>query len=337
MKDEELCQIINNYVKVNLSPTQEQRDYISAKYAEIRRFLQNNCFQSGSYARYTASNPVHDLDVIHPVADFSLKDEPSLVVEALYATLVEGYESSDTRIKNITIQTHSVTVVFDDTPNEFSVDIVPAIELSDQRNEYDDPLYLVPEILLLNKHNRDKRYENSPENEVNWIVSDPRGYTKAASEMNNSNSDFRHAAKLLKSWRHVCKTEFGDEFCFKSFHLEQIMFNIFSENNETTTIEAVTESLAAIPGYLTDPQIKDRADSERYIDQYVEELTTEQKQLILRLQTEAYEIVRKLPGCQTESEVVDCLDELLKVKKTKSFSFVPAAAPAIVPHQPWSC
>ncbi len=62
MNDQILNQAINHYIKENLSPKQEQRDYITAKYAELRDFLSGNCFQAGSYARYTATDPVHDLD-----------------------------------------------------------------------------------------------------------------------------------------------------------------------------------------------------------------------------------------------------------------------------------
>lgn len=336
MSDKAINQIINKYVSEHLSPKQEQRDYISEKYEELRGFLKDSCFQSGSYARYTANDPVHDLDVIHPVTDTTFQDNPSLVIDALYVTVEEGYASSNTKIKKIYKQSHSVTIEFADTPEEFSIDIVPAVEQPNELNEYGQSLYLVPEILRLNKHNRQKRYAKSAEAPINWIKSDPRGYIQAASDLNEKNSDFRHSAKLLKAWRHAYKMEYDDDFCLKSFHLEQIIFAGFLDDSEILTIEAITESLAAIPEYLTEAQIKDRADSDRYIDEYVEELTEEQKQLILRFQAEAYEIVRKLPLCQTEQEVVECLEKFLATPKKAARLFIPPVAPPIVPRQPWS-
>lgn len=336
MNDEAINQVINKYVRNHLSPKQEQREYISKKYDELQGFLKGSCFQSGSYARYTANDPVHDLDVIHPVADTTVQDDPSLVIDSLYATLEEHYANSNTQIKKIYRQSHSVTVAFADAPEEFSIDIVPSIELPNELNEYNQSLYLVPEILRLNKHNRQQRYEKLAETPMNWIKSDPRGYIKASSDLNEDNSDFRHSAKLLKAWRYICKMEYGDDFCLKSFHLEQIIFSGFSNTPGIITIEAITESLAAIPSYLTKAQIKDRADTDIYIDEYIEELTNAQKQLILRLQAEAYEIIRKLPGCKTEQEVIDSLGKLLAVRKKTAYSFVPPVVLPMLPRQPWS-
>ncbi len=81
MNDERLNQIINKYISDNLSPTQEQRDYITEKYEELNNMLSGNCFQTGSYARFTAGNPVHDLDTFHPVRDASIEDDPSVVID----------------------------------------------------------------------------------------------------------------------------------------------------------------------------------------------------------------------------------------------------------------
>ena len=228
-----------------------------------------------------------------------------------------------------------MTVEFADNSEDFSIDIVPAIELNDDRNEFDQPLYLVPEILRLNKYNRQRRYQEDADNPIQWIKSDPRGYIKAASDLNESNSDFRHTAKLLKSWRHACKIAYGDSFCFKSFHLEQIIYGHFIANIGVSTIDASVECVGAISDCLTESKYLDRADPNRYIDEYIGDLTSEQRQLILRLQAEAYEIIRILPGCQNEQEVVNCMEKLLLVSKQTEPSFTPATHP-VTPRQPWS-
>ena len=336
MNDQDLNEMINKYIREHLSPKQKQRDYITQKYEELKGFLKDSCFQSGSYARFTAHDPVHDLDVIHPGSDSSIQSNPSVVIDALFSMMKDGYDNSTiTKIKKIYRQSHSVTVEFADAPDDFSIDVVPAIELVEGLNEFNQPLYLVPEILRLNKHNRQRRYGKEAESPIQWIKSDPRGYIKAASDLNESNSDFRHTAKLLKSWRHACKIAYGDDFCFKSFHLEQIIYEHFTSNVGVSTIDASIECVGTISDCLTEPKYLDRADSNRYIDEYISDLTSEQRQLILRLQAEAYEIIRKLPGCQNEQEVVSCLEKLLLVSKQNAPAFIPATH-TVTPRQPWS-
>lgn len=336
MNDEVTNNIINKYISDNLSPTEEQRNYITEKYEELHAFLSGNCFQTGSYARFTAGNPVHDLDTFHPVKDASIKDDPSIVLGALYGLLEKAYsESTITKIKGISIQTHSVTIEFADAPQgEFNIDIVPAIEL-DEKNEYGDPLYCVPEILLLNKHNRQRRYEAAENKSMSWIKSDPRGYIKAASDLNKKNSAFRHTSKWLKSWRHACKLIYGDDFHLKSFHLEQIIFNYFIEHPDTTTLEAAIGCMGSLPTFLDKPQFPDRADPEVFIDGYITGLSPADRRLILRLQAEAYDILRKIPGCMTEQEVISRIKEFLAVKKQSSPSSSTPPSRTIIPPPMW--
>jgi hypothetical protein len=47
-------------------------------------------------------------------------------------------------------------------------------------------------------------------------------------------------------------------------------------------VDAITSFLADIPFWLEQPRIRDRADSEKFIDSYVSELTYAQKAAVLR-------------------------------------------------------
>jgi len=333
MSDEAINNIVNRYVRDNLSPKPAQRNYISEKYEELQSFLSQMCFQSGSYPRYTAIDPVHDLDVIYPVTDTAIQDNPSATINSLLAQLQGQYKDSATKVKRIYAQTHSVTIEFGDAPEgTFSIDVVPAIELSD-KNEY-SPLYLVPEILRLNRHNRQDRYERVSERPIDWIRSDPRGYIRAASDLNESNNNFRHATKLLKGWRHACKMAYGEDFRLKSFHFEQIVYRYFSDNPSCSTVEAIIDCLATLPSCLDEPQFADRADANRFIDEYVSELTQEQRQLILRLQADAFTIARQLPASSSEQDVIQRLAAMTNVRKQAPVTVAPAAR-AVSPHQPW--
>lgn len=325
--------VVNQYISDNLSPKPEQRDYIDDKYDELKAILDGNTFRSGSYARYTAIDPVHDLDVIYPVDDRNLETDPNSTIQSVLNLLRTGYAKSSTRVKSIEVQTHSVTVLLADAPDgDFSIDVVPAVKI-DELNNYGDNLFMVPEILQLNHHNREQRYLSaSSDKPIGWIKSDPKGYRKAATVMNASNSNFRHAVKLVKRWRHACKMEYKDQFRLKSFHLEQIVYNYFTDHPQATTIEAVTESLASLPYYLRMPQIADRADPLKFIDEYIGVLTTEQRHLILKHQSQALDYTIKLGAQDTPKAVVEQLKKILVMTPLAD-----ASPPRQVsPNRPWA-
>jgi hypothetical protein len=335
MDHDTINNIVNGYIRDNLSPKPEQRAYIAEKYVELKGFLDGVCFRSGSYPRYTSIDPVHDLDVIYPVTDVTVRDDPTILIHQLWKQLEDRYKNSSTQVKRVYAQTHSVTVELADSPEgDFSIDIVPAIELK-EKNEYSQALYSVPEILRLNRRNRQQRYDKASERPIGWIKSDPRGYIKASSDLNEANSDFRHAAKLVKGWRHACKMAYKDDFKLKSFHLEQIVSMFFKANPNFSTIEAVVACLKALPDHLSSAQIPDRADSTRLIDGYVDSLTDAERTLIIRLQADALLIAQQLPACVNKEDVFDNLKTLTTVTKPRQFVASPIAR-NITPRQPWA-
>lgn len=331
MTSAELNNSINNYVRDNVSPKPDERDYISGKYSELKAFLKNRCFQTGSYARYTANHPVHDLDVIY-VVDPSVYDDPAGFMTQLRHDLEE---SDISNISEVKAQTHSVTILFSDNDSDFSIDVVPAIETNEE-DEFGKPIYIVPEILEVNKHHREQRYTNTLDDPIKWIKSDPRGYVKAASLLNKVTPNFRHATKMAKAWRLACKKAYGDDFRLKSFHLELIFFDYYTKNPDATTYEALVSCLGNIPRALNTPQFPDRANTDQFVDEYVTKLLLAEKQLIVRLQTDALEVLEQLPSIDNPIDVEAVLDEFVTVKKGHDAT-PPAAAAVVVPRQPWGC
>ncbi|KCZ95647.1 hypothetical protein HPO_19357, partial [Hyphomonas polymorpha PS728] len=114
---------------------------------------------------------------------------------------------------------------------------------------------------------------------MGWILSDPRGYTQTASDMNARNEDFRRAAKIIKGWRRATKNRYAD-FAMKSFHIEQAVYAHFSSNPSTTIFDAVFEVMRSIPSLIRKAQFRDRANGRVFIDAYVESLETPQRDLI---------------------------------------------------------
>jgi hypothetical protein len=124
MNEVTINSFIDRYVRDHLSPRPEHREYISKKYEAVCGVLGGTCFQVGSYARYTAIYPVHDLDLIYVVNDVTIKNDPVRFMEALRVKLQKAGIKG---VKKVYMQTHSVTLLFDDADGgaEFTIDIVP--------------------------------------------------------------------------------------------------------------------------------------------------------------------------------------------------------------------
>jgi len=257
MKKTDLTNLLEEYARNNLSPTKEEQDLASSLYNAFKSALGQGCFLTGSFARFTAIRPLHDLDIFYVAGKF----DPN----------------------NLNPQTHSITMSFKENGEEIiAVDIVPAL-ISGEKNEFGDDTYFVPEIMNTGRHNRQALYEafakiKKTEREW-WIKSDPRGYIKASSDLDRQNSDFRKAAKFVKRWKHNCKEE-NDSFGLKSFHVEQVIFGIFKRYPGFDITDAIFKFFCELPATIFQPQIKDRADSGRFIDSYLNDLSVSQKNLI---------------------------------------------------------
>ena len=125
----EINQIIKDYARHNLSLREPERKRVSNEYERLSSFLKNRVFQNGSYARYTSTTPVNDLDIIYVLPKevqerFAKADiDPSKldinnILETLAAELAKEYTEA-----TIKIQPHSVGIYFG---NEDDFSIRPA-------------------------------------------------------------------------------------------------------------------------------------------------------------------------------------------------------------------
>jgi hypothetical protein len=285
MKKAELNSKLRDYVKSQVSPTQAEQELVTKLYAAIRDALGTNCYLIGSYARFTASRPMHDIDVLFVAGDFMANElDPGRILFWLQQKLDQDFKNPTAYRVEISKQTHSITISFMDGKVErYAVDVVPALR-SGAKNEFGDDVYWVPEILTVSKRNRQAQYEklekrNKREIEW-WIKSDPRGYISEASLLNASCPDFRKATKLVKKWKHNCKKVNG-EFELKSFHVEQAISRFVKQNPRAEISAILFEFFCDLPRSISHPQIPDRADRSKFIDDYVRGLTEAQKRVIL--------------------------------------------------------
>ena len=286
MKRQELTASLREYVRTNLSPTNTEQKLVTKLYVAFQSVLGSGCYLIGSYARFTASRPIHDLDILFVAGKFNPK---SLNPQPILADLQEAIRA---RLKNpttyqvkISLQTHSVTILFlDGQLEKVAVDIVPAFT-STEVNEFGESTYWVPEILKMGHRNRRALYEEltkTTRSEVEWwIKSDPRGYIQSATNLNAKNGDFRKTAKFVKRWKHNCK-EKDEVFGLKSFHIEQAIYRLFEQEPSIDIAGAIFRFFCELPQSIASPQIRDRADRSRFIDEYLNDLTDAQKKQIIK-------------------------------------------------------
>lgn len=274
------------YVKETLSPTRNDIQFVSKVYESFTNVLGvKKCVQIGSFPRYTAIRPLHDLDILYRIGDWTEEHtHPEKILKDLADKFKQEYKNPTQYRITLKVQSHSIAFSFLNSKNEevFAVDIVPAINRG--QNEYGESTFWVPEIIKTrSRAKRDEIYAKKKfsQQSINWIKTDPLGYIKQASEINSNNSDFRKSVKFLKGWKNFCKSE-NDDFKLKSFHLEQLITEQLKLNPDQPIFDSLFECLTNLKESIQSSQIKDRADSNKFIDQYVSDLTEKEKNLIFQ-------------------------------------------------------
>jgi len=278
----ELEAILQDYAREHLSPKTAERAEISRKYNQLKDFLQQRTFQNGSYARHTSTTPVNDLDVIYELPDEVREsvriakaaiDPSKLDIKDIIASLAKELQKFYGTSATIKPQPHSVGIYFG-SEEDFSIDVVPALSA-------DNGMYWVPETAHLSVRKRRRLYESKQYSPIlNWIKSDPNGYISQASQLDKTTvGRFRKSAKIIKKWRWRWKQE-NDEFPLKSFHLELVVTDIFRQDPNQFCFDVIKAFIESIPSIISKPQCSDRADSSRYIDDYIKDLTDKQKKVV---------------------------------------------------------
>jgi len=321
MSNSELQPTLVGYIKDWLSPKETERNNVSEKYAQLAKFVGGITMQSGSYARFTSTTPVNDLDVIwimpeQYVAEYGKRSssgqinpqhvDPSRILSSLANNLKASYKDAGTYVR-VKTQSHSIGLYFGITDEEFSIDIVPAI-ISGVSNAYGDDMYWVPHIAKYSKTKRARVYnEQKP---IDWIMSDPRGYITHAKELNDINPNFRKVAKFVRKWRRGCKSV-DNTFPLKSFHLELIVNDIFCEIDDLEIFEAAKVFFTKLPYYLQEPCFIDRADASIYVDSYISSTTDEDRAKISAQINKVHKILSALEHEVDKDIIISLIKQIL--------------------------
>ena len=278
-----------------LSPTKRERSFVTLVYKSVQAILWvNDCIQIWSYPRYTAITSLHDLDILYQIWErnenthnpYEILRQTHILLEKQYKLLLERdeeYESLRKYALSISLQSHSATISFQENGNEiFWVDIVPWYTY--QVNDFGDSTYKVPEIMFTKHSRRKEKYVqfNEEWREMSRIHSDPRGYITVAS---NTDQDslwaFRKSIKIIKHRKDNLKS-INESLKLKSFHLELVITSYFQENINLSIFDCIFNFFVELPETLKVPnQIADRANHDKFVDDYLEKLTAEQIEKII--------------------------------------------------------
>lgn len=284
--------ILKKYIIENLNPRKNQVDRIKKLYDELNNYLgKDKCFQTGSYARFTAIRPVNDLDIFYIFGNDLTVDEALDSLPQLAKDLEENFSDTCSEKFTVEIQTHSIKLQFEDS---FSIDIVPAVETNKTTSDLHTQIYLVPD-----------------EETGNWISSDPKGYKEITKEIDEkSDKNLRKSVRFVKSWRKGCKKN-DDNFKLKSFHIEQILIEIFKEDNNISLYDAIKLFYENIPANLLTARFRDRADNSIFIDKYIEELDSSEINQIINLSENQLRKIKSIGEATEESQILDLIAEIM--------------------------
>lgn len=316
MKKNSLNTNLREYSR-KLSPTLHERSMVESIYDSFKNLLADKCIQIGSYPRFTAITPFHDLDILYILGPWNEKDHsPSSALQSLLQLIEAKYKNPTNYQTKVSLQTHSVTIeFFESTKLIISVDIVPAY--SYWQNDFRQDTYKVPEVIKVNKHYERKNLSWNSSDAHAWIKSDPRWYIEVATQL-GSNTDFRKTVKFVKKWKH-CLVKSDSTLKLKSFHLEQIVTNIFQKNRNIEIYDAIFQFFYLLPGYInTKPKIPDRANPDKYIDEYLNDLTTIQKAKIIQARDGFLERLERLQ----EADQIESLMTINFYKRHPSEKFL---------------
>lgn len=335
MKRDELNACLRSYVKDHLSPTASERALVFAAYQAVCAMLgESACLPIGSYARFTANRPVHDLDVLYVLGDWGGSvPNPTNALAELKARIIQSFVNPTSFAISISVQTHSVTISFLRGDEEvFAVDIVPAYRRG--HNGFGEEMYMVPEILTRGHRMRRQLYEEISRTHrvMNWIASDPRGYIHVARDVNGRNADFRKSVKFPKAWKAAWRRE-DPNFKLKSFHIEQVITRYYQANTEITIFDAISRFFQELPHTVEQAQIPDRANPAVNIDEYVNELTTPERDSILRARDV---FLRKLQGLTSGSEVGTLLETEFHASAVAARVAPAVQSVPFAPRAPWA-
>ena len=271
-----------------------ERDRISKKHIELRENLRKKLdveddFLTGSYNRNTLIRP-KDTEEKFDV-DFFLAFNKDDYGESELADLLkivkdtlDEIKDDDEDIEEIRQQKRSIGVIYNDN---FQIDVVPAIQVE-----------------------KDKRYKIFDKSSQQAIESNPKLHGQnltTANEITESGSIKRLVpiVKLLKSWkRNKCDY-------VKSFHLEMLAVEILGDEEISSFSQGVTKFFVNVEQRLREAGMKDPANEDNIIDEYLDD--NDKRDELLKLVVNEKDVAERAFEFEKNGKNDDAVNEWEKI------------------------
>lgn len=173
--------------KSRLELNQREQDNASARHKEVREYLYTKFdiegdFLTGSYARYTKTKPLKDIDIFFPMkkSERHYRDKAAgVVLDDYKAALVDKYGSAAVRRQSRSINVDFGVQVKDEDKTDYkilSIDVVPAFAVGSD-------------------------YEIPDGDTGSWIKTNPKIHAdKAVTAHQNYGSEWKGLVRMVKYW-----------------------------------------------------------------------------------------------------------------------------------------
>ncbi|MGB6053967.1 MAG: CBASS oligonucleotide cyclase [Burkholderiaceae bacterium] len=194
--------------KRRLELNQREQDNASARQKEVREYLDTKfdikrSFLTGSYARYTKTKPLKDIDIFFVLDEDEKhyhKQAALVVLDAFYDALVEKYGKSAVRKQDRSINVDFGVKVGDEDKTDYrilSVDVVPAFDVGTE--------YEIPDTAS-----------------GKWIKTDPEIHAKKATKAHQDyGNEWKGLVRMVKYWNNNPKH--GEQKPVKPSFLIEVM------------------------------------------------------------------------------------------------------------------
>ena len=173
--------------KSRLELNQREQKNASARHTEVREFLNTKfevtrSFLTGSYARYTKTKPLKDIDiffVLEEGEEHYRSKSPSVVIRDFYDALVEKYGRDALREQSRSVSVDFGVVVDAGDNTDYrvvSVDVVPSFAVGDD-------------------------YEIPDDDSGNWIKTNPEIHASKATAAHQAfSNEWKGLVRMVKYW-----------------------------------------------------------------------------------------------------------------------------------------
>lgn len=276
-----------------LELTKSESDKISQKHNELRKKLREKLpveddFLTGSYVRNTIIRPKDnkkfdvDFFLAFSQKDYGETELPDLL--SIVKNALEQIKNDDADIVEIQEQKRSIAVIYKDN---FQIDVVPAIQIE-----------------------KDKRYKIFDKSTLQAIESNPKLHGSNLASANEASESggvkrFVPIIKLLKFWKR------GKCDYVKSFHLEILAVEILGDEEISSYSQGLAKFFANAEQNLQSAGMKDPANEDNIIDEYLDDDSTRAK--LLSLIGEENKIAKNAVELENEEKNDEAVKEWKKI------------------------